>query len=228
MTQFTSFVAVEEMTVTDGGAPRRIDVPVEMPEGVSHEGVFGEDKQFDRLQQFAQLTRQKQGSLSSNLSYAYAAPVQTVGGVAGAVHGQASPSPAPPPPPVAAPKAATTPAKLAPNDEESVDVSKPDQRSKDRRALESKLQPAVLAALDCFRKAANATASCANTHGGKIAVEIWLTADSSSTREQLRALGFEITQDHKAQKMLSGNLALDKLEALTKLGAIQFVSLERR
>src|SRR6476620_1904892 len=34
MTQFTSFVAVEEMVVTDGGKPRRIDVPVEVPEGV--------------------------------------------------------------------------------------------------------------------------------------------------------------------------------------------------
>jgi TonB family protein len=43
MTQFTSFVAVEEMTVTDGGQPRRIDVPVEMPEGVSREGAFGEE-----------------------------------------------------------------------------------------------------------------------------------------------------------------------------------------
>ena len=42
MTQFTSFVAVEEMTVTDGGQPRRVEVPVEMPEGVSREGVFGE------------------------------------------------------------------------------------------------------------------------------------------------------------------------------------------
>ncbi len=42
MTQFTSFVAVEEMTITDGGKPRRIDVPVEMPEGVSYKGVFGE------------------------------------------------------------------------------------------------------------------------------------------------------------------------------------------
>ena len=41
MTQFTSFVAVEEMTVTDGGQPRRVEVPVEMPEGVSHDGVFG-------------------------------------------------------------------------------------------------------------------------------------------------------------------------------------------
>jgi Ca-activated chloride channel family protein len=36
MTQFTSFVAVEEMVVTEGGQPRRIDVPVEMPEGMSY------------------------------------------------------------------------------------------------------------------------------------------------------------------------------------------------
>src|SRR5882762_2079679 len=40
MTQFTSFVAVEEMIVTDGGQPRRIDVPVEVPEGVSRDAVF--------------------------------------------------------------------------------------------------------------------------------------------------------------------------------------------
>jgi len=41
MTQFTSFVAVEEMTVTVGGEPVRVDVPVEMPDGVSYEGIFG-------------------------------------------------------------------------------------------------------------------------------------------------------------------------------------------
>ncbi len=44
MTQFTSFVAVEEMIVTDGGKPRRIDVPVEVPEGVNREGVFGAER----------------------------------------------------------------------------------------------------------------------------------------------------------------------------------------
>jgi len=43
MTQFTSFVAVEEMTVTVGGEPTTIAVPVEMPEGVSYEGVFGNE-----------------------------------------------------------------------------------------------------------------------------------------------------------------------------------------
>jgi len=43
MTQFTSFVAVEEMIVTDGGQPRRIEVPVEIPEGMSRDGVSGDD-----------------------------------------------------------------------------------------------------------------------------------------------------------------------------------------
>ena len=42
MTQYTSFVAVEKMIVTEGGKPRTIAVPVEMPEGVSYEGIFGE------------------------------------------------------------------------------------------------------------------------------------------------------------------------------------------
>jgi Ca-activated chloride channel homolog len=41
MTQFTSFVAVEDGIVTEGGRPRRIEVPVEMPAGVSYDGVFG-------------------------------------------------------------------------------------------------------------------------------------------------------------------------------------------
>ncbi len=42
MTQFTSFVAVEETTITVGGKPTTVAVPVEMPDGVSREGVFGE------------------------------------------------------------------------------------------------------------------------------------------------------------------------------------------
>ena len=42
MTQFTSFVAVEELRVTEGGQARTIRVPVEMPQGVSYSGVFGD------------------------------------------------------------------------------------------------------------------------------------------------------------------------------------------
>src|SRR4029077_20169342 len=49
MTQFTSFVAVEESLRTEGGRPMRVEVPVEMPAGVSYEGIYGNDrKEFAR------------------------------------------------------------------------------------------------------------------------------------------------------------------------------------
>lgn len=42
MTQYTSFVAVEQQTKTKDGKLVTVEVPVELPEGVSREGVFGE------------------------------------------------------------------------------------------------------------------------------------------------------------------------------------------
>ena len=46
VTQFTSFVAVEELTVTVGGKPVTVAVPVDIPSGVSYEGVFGQQTAF--------------------------------------------------------------------------------------------------------------------------------------------------------------------------------------
>lgn len=43
MTQYTSFVAVEEKRVTTGGASQTVEVPVELPQGVSRDGVFGDE-----------------------------------------------------------------------------------------------------------------------------------------------------------------------------------------
>lgn len=39
MTQYTSFIAVEDRIVNEGGQPRRVEVPVEMPAGVSYDGI---------------------------------------------------------------------------------------------------------------------------------------------------------------------------------------------
>jgi len=44
MTNYTSFVAVEEQVRNVDGVLKTVQVPVEMPEGVSYEGVFGEEK----------------------------------------------------------------------------------------------------------------------------------------------------------------------------------------
>jgi len=48
MSRYTSFVAVEEKIVREGeGPPKKVLVPVEMPEGVSYEGVFGPEGEFE-------------------------------------------------------------------------------------------------------------------------------------------------------------------------------------
>lgn len=46
LTPFTSFVAVETEHTTEGGQPRTISVPVEMPHGVSHLGIYGDAADF--------------------------------------------------------------------------------------------------------------------------------------------------------------------------------------
>jgi hypothetical protein len=47
LTQFTSFVAVEDRVVNVNGTPKTVQVPVEMPEGMDYNGVFGADR--DRI-----------------------------------------------------------------------------------------------------------------------------------------------------------------------------------
>jgi len=108
MTQFTSFVAVEEMTVTDGGQPRRIDVPVEMPEGMSREGVFGEDETAQQvLLNIAQVYSRKRarsrskakgvgGGIAMGDSAGMIAPAEL-----SAINVTPRPSPTPPPKPPA-------------------------------------------------------------------------------------------------------------------------------
>jgi Ca-activated chloride channel family protein len=105
MTQFTSFVEVEERTVTEGGQPRRIDVPVEMPDGVSYEGVFGRG---DRME--ADMKMMKMGAAQSvtvtsasemiATDEASASPAPSNGLSARRMRAPAALMPPPPPPPV--------------------------------------------------------------------------------------------------------------------------------
>ena len=47
VTQYTSFVAVEDKVVNKSGKSEKIETPTEMPDGVSYEGIFGKKKQLD-------------------------------------------------------------------------------------------------------------------------------------------------------------------------------------
>jgi Ca-activated chloride channel homolog len=46
MTQYTSFVAVEEKVVTEGGKAKTVTVPVEVPEGVDREMAYGDEEKI--------------------------------------------------------------------------------------------------------------------------------------------------------------------------------------
>jgi hypothetical protein len=99
----------------------------------------------------------------------------------------------------------------------------------ERRALESKLQPAVLAALDCFRKSANGGASCANVHSGKVEIMVWFADNApADARSQLQALGFGFAKGPVAQNVVAGILSAEKLDELAKLPFVKFVSFQRR
>lgn len=70
MTQFTSFVAIEERVVTDGGKPRRIQVPVELPAGVQYEEGWGRDnlispQRIAGLQLMAKLSAPPQATVAN-------------------------------------------------------------------------------------------------------------------------------------------------------------------
>lgn len=87
LTQYTSFVAIDESRVTKGDPGKTVDVEVEMPDGVSREGVFGnknDGRAVGMAQPMASLPAPSvRGSRSRGLAFAY-------GGSAGGGAGQAN------------------------------------------------------------------------------------------------------------------------------------------
>ena len=224
MTQFTSFVAVEDKVVTKNGQPQRVEVPVEMPEGVSHEGVFGEQKQYD-MYQAAGVVGGMPGGIAAGSGGGMGAGIMTRSLSTYAMKTQVSPTP--PPPPGASP--VQVPSVATPKGKSQGDHLTDAPTNAERRALESKLQPAVLAALDCFRTSTNGAASCTNVHSGKVEIMVWFADNApADARSQLQALGFGFTKGPVAQNVVAGILSAEKLDELAKLPFVKFVSFQRR
>jgi Ca-activated chloride channel family protein len=246
MTQFTSFVAVEEMTVTDAGEPRKIEVPVEMPEGVSHEAVFGEgDQKFGKLQLLAQLQRAPNASVVQAQSRsATNAPMRQ------------SPPPAPKAGAKKDPKAGSgrnrglgvgSGGGMGAGDGRGVGPttgfavgggnprlgggsgvpapSQPSPEEKKRQELLAKLNPSIAAVIERLKnkgQAANEEAKF--VRNGKAEIQVWLADKSPETMAQLKQLGFEVVLDAKTAKMIIGRLPIEKLGALAELKSVRYVA----
>jgi Ca-activated chloride channel family protein len=238
MTQFTSFVAVEEMVVTDGGQPRRIDVPIEMPEGMSREGVFGDEQNLPvNGRNYASFGLISSGVLNATTksgtnSYKVKSPMparpvyrnrQVVagGGGGGASDGKQTVT-------VAGAAAQTKP--VAVMADEVSDSEAPPRKltpaEEKRQQLITKLNPSLVALIDRLKdKNAKPSADEAKfVRDGKAEIQIWLTDKSDETIAQLKQLGFEVVLDPQTAKMVIGRLAVEKLATLAELKFVRYVA----
>ncbi|HZI87541.1 MAG TPA: VIT and VWA domain-containing protein [Pyrinomonadaceae bacterium] len=224
MTQFTSFVAVEEMIVTDGGTPRRVDVPVEVPEGVSRQGVFGESDRIGfsggvlaRKAMVAsspnQLSVAESVSVISNRPTSRAKQERRVGGAGGGGVGSGRGGANAP-----APKAGYV---LM----DGADVRSLSPEEQKQQALLIKLHPSVLAVIERLRtKAAAGSDEAKFIRGGKAEVQIWLTDKSPELLAKLKEIGFEVILDPKTAKLVIGRVPIENLQKLAELKFVRYVA----
>lgn len=209
MTQFTSFVAVEEIVVTDGGQPRRIDVPVEVPAGVNRETA---DPQ------------QPMNKLASSGSYArtarQSAALHSRPMIAPGNGGGSGVAPSSTPVPVLG---VATRQVLAAEDPAALKLNPVDLR---KRQLSAKLHPSVYAIVQRIKASDTRQApdEARFVNDGKAQLQVWLVDKSPEALTKLKALGFEVVLDQKSSKLLIGRISIDKLEALADLNFVRYVS----
>ena len=247
MTQFTSFVAVEEMIVTDGGTPRRIDVPVEVPEGMSREGVVeaGEVvRAFAKVTPLANLSRSpvarstivtKSGSASKSKSPrgagggirmgsgggAGAGRGGNIGGGVRNVGGGGAGGGVATATPMPAPSAMVV---VSADPMSSVVKLSPEEEK--RQQLLTKLHPSVLAVIERLQRkeAQPSTDEMKFVREGKAEVQIFLIDKSAESLAELKNVGFEIILDPKTAKMVIGRLPIENLQKLAELKSVRYVA----
>jgi hypothetical protein len=195
MTQFTSFVAVEEKVVTEGGQPRRIQVPIELAEGVQHEAGWEKD-------------RDKMSVAKSQFAPSYG----VVGGVLGSVIVNGPPAPV---------RAMSQTVAVA-SDSPRLEVS---PKKAPARKLDTKLHPSLVAAYDCWQKQAGKSRSAAacKLKDNYVRVKIVVSAEPG-IEQQLEKLGFESLSTDSRTNQFTGRIAIEKLAELAELSAVQFVT----
>jgi len=212
MTQFTSFVAVEQRVITKDGKPQRVEVPVEMPDGVSSEHVFGGLEMMAKLQSPAAVLMRK-NTVGSGYGAGVGAGVGA--GSAGGMGGGSYAANA------ASPSVTLFSGAVKFRDKESPEENPEPAPSGERAELDSKLHPEIIKAFDCWKKSGE---QCQMLQDGKLHVQIFLTGATEDAIAQLKALGFESANKNSSTKMLVGNLPVEKLPAIVKIVGVQFVA----
>lgn len=243
MSPYTSFVAVEQRVVNIGGKQRTINVPVEMPEGVNYEGIFGaETKNLAVLGMSYSLSASGGSGGGRGATRAALVPrtatSQTVLRRSGTVAAGAVPaSPAPqglsgpqgaPGPVISSPVPA--PGLLAKKSEALAEKSQTDGTSllldsADFKKQLEKMKPeerkATLRGLKL--SAPLQKAPLPGVKNGRIEVQIWLSSLPADGLKKLKAAGFEWAATLTPNKLLLGTVSVAKLDVLLELSFVRRV-----
>jgi len=214
MTQYTSFVAVERMVVTSGGHPTTISVPVEMPEGVSYEGVLGEGA--DGL------------GLAGGLAFGYGG----YGGTSGAGRGlyARSKHAAPGRPAASLASIALSAFEALPKSVEPADSAVPlaavaddvvAAEDADATIVRQRLDKTLVELVEKYKKDGGSGSYSAPgrllVKEGKVQVMIWLKGDAKDKLAQIETLGLTDYTWALEGRMLVGWAPIAKLEELARL-----------
>ncbi len=210
-TQYTSFVAVEERTVVSDGKPVRIEVPVELPEGVSPLAVPGGGLADLKMQAgqgagfggwvgsgtFTYRTRQMAPAVPSPTVVPSYGVNQTVEVTA-----------------------------EAPTVETSVTVL-PKKNCGDHKQVVSKLSPELQAFYRCSVSLCIDTVhkNC-KSPDAQVKVTVALTGTGASIEQKLMKTGFKL-QSGSGTKELTGSIAPAKLKQLAQITEVKSVSLSQ-
>ena len=96
----------------------------------------------------------------------------------------------------------------------------------DKVAAPSKTHPAIAGLIERVRnkKLSFDPTEARFVKDGKADIQVWLTDKSTANLDQLKQLGFEVVLDPKSSKLLIGRISLEKLEALSKLEFVRYIS----
>ena len=225
MTQFTSFVAVEEMVVTDGGQPRRIDVPVEVPEGMRRDAIFSEAE-------LSLVNTKSLGYIAGGVPTARASRISgrgmgAGGGGAGTGTGQGSGtgagSSARPSGTLQSPTSDSLREVLA-DSATRVPPQSPEETR--HQQLRAKGDAAIVALIERLKKRdpIPTPAESRFVSDDKAEIQVWLVDKSAKTLAELKALGLEVLHDSKASTLVIGRISITKLEALLDLKSVRYVA----
>ena len=228
MTQFTSFVAVEEQVTTDGGTPKHIQVPVELPDGVRYEpGWSGNEvdevaapsgspmKLYSQALIMNGAPRAKVGAATPSESFASVNAGSSGGyngpgvgpGHGGGVGG------------------GTYRVGGGVKGKDGSTGAKP-QESKPARVIDTKVDARLVTVYDCWRAQpdkSKAPRAC-KVAADKLLVTVILSQDFPAAQDQLKALGFKPISANAGKRQLIGYIPIDRLSALAENNLVRFVA----